>query len=157
MQFFNKNVKGFTLVEMLIVLAIFSSLFFLAIPVTSHYFTNSNFDKDILRVESLLKQTRGKSFSSYNNSSHGVYFDLSSKKFIFYQGESFALRDNNEDIEFELNSSLIVVSPPENKDINFLAGESILNIDIDYIFEDKLGRKKKILINKYGGIFVSDE
>jgi len=149
-----KNNDGFTLVEVLIVLAIFSSLTFLSAPIYFNFSKNTYFSNDLLKIENLIKRTRQKSFSSLNNSSFGFFLDRDVQQFIFYEGNSFIERSQNSDIIFDYKDSLKLIAPLENIDINFFRGSGRPDNEILFLFETGEEKNKSISINKYGAIIL---
>ena len=149
-----KKNGGFTFIEVLIVLMIFSSLAFFSLPVYSHFFTKTNSHSDLLKIENLLKRTRQKSFSSFNNSSFGVFLDKDNHSFVFYEGDSFLDRNEDGDIVFEYEESLELISPTEDTNVNFLRGEGRPNNEVVFLFSTKKAEEKSIIINKFGAIFI---
>jgi len=146
------NRSGFTLMELLIVVAIISILGLFSFPIYTHFYQDTYSGSDLIKIENLLKRTRQKSLSSVNDSSFGVFLNKDGAKFIFYQGESFETRDTNMDQEFIFKP--ILLAPAVNVDINFLSGEGLPSNEQTFIFENNNGDTVSLIINKFGGIFL---
>ncbi len=146
-----KNKKGFTFLELLIVIAIISSLSILAFPLYSNYLSDSFSNTFLLELEAGFKKTRQKSFSSMNNSSYGIYFDKALGNFVFYQGDSYVERID--EFSVKISSSLEVIEPKESVDIILAKGDGAPEKEQVFIFYSKDSLEKKITINKYGAIF----
>jgi hypothetical protein len=72
-----------------------------------------------------LYLAKARSEAGLNNFSHGVYFEINEEdndKFILYQGNSYATRDQNFDREIAINSSLIITINIAGNEVNFLKG-----------------------------------
>ncbi|MBN2838778.1 MAG: hypothetical protein JXM74_08505 [Fusobacteriaceae bacterium] len=138
--------------ELLIVIAIISTLGLLSFPMYTHFYKTTYAGSDAIKIENLLKRTRQKSLSSINDSSFGVFLNRDDAKFVFYQGSSFETREVNMDQEIIYKLSL--VSPAENVDINFLSGQGFPDKEQIFLFESDNGDIISIVINKFGGIFL---
>ncbi|MES2436477.1 MAG: prepilin-type N-terminal cleavage/methylation domain-containing protein [Patescibacteria group bacterium] len=75
---FNKNKKGFSLIELIIVLAIISILTSIIITGLSSFNRKEALEKDTQVVVDMLRQARSQTLASHNASQYGVYFATSS-------------------------------------------------------------------------------
>ena len=83
--------KGFTLLELIVVMAVMSIL--LVISLTSLYSLNTSqaFKQDVIAVVSALRQARALTIASYDNSQYGVHVETS--RAVLFKGNSYSVSD----------------------------------------------------------------
>lgn len=115
--FFNK--KGFTVVELLIVVALIIIMAVLAVPVYSNFQSTTQLNDETIQLVQTLRVARQRSLAGLNSYNHGV--KLENDNYILYQGVSYQLRDGLYDRKIKLNNSLNLVWQLGNNldDINF--------------------------------------
>lgn len=119
--------KGFTLVEILIVTSIMAVLAAMAFFMYGRFYLSVQLNENTALIIQALKTARERSAASYNDSRHGIYFDIDNDgadKYILYQGDSYVSRNINYDREFFLENSLMLsasnfVFTGNDVDINF--------------------------------------
>jgi len=97
---FFKNSKGFTLYELIVVLAITSIIVAAAVPVYGNFQGKLQLLDSSADIVQILRTARGQSLVGYNDSAHGVYFVINNSgvdSFIFYQGDSYTARNQDYD------------------------------------------------------------
>lgn len=80
--------KAFTLLEIVIVLGLFSIVSLLVFPISISQSQSSKIDYEVSNFASLLKLQQQKAYAMQNNASYGIY--MYSDKYVTYQGSSFA-------------------------------------------------------------------
>lgn len=115
--------SGFTLIELLLVIGLTVILAAASFPIYSNMQLHTNISESSIKVQRVLMEARESARNGRDDANYGVYFNLHSDppyKFIFYQGDSFAARNESADQVFQLDSSTIVAATswPDN-DINF--------------------------------------
>lgn len=123
--------KGFTLIELLIVIAITVILATAAVPIYGGLQVKAQLNENTSQIIQTIRTARERSVAGYNNSAHGVFFDINSgnDRYVLYQGSSYATRDVDYDREANLDSVLSL----DNSSFA-LAGD-----DIDITFSKGLG------------------
>ncbi|OHA59543.1 MAG: hypothetical protein A2589_01625 [Candidatus Vogelbacteria bacterium RIFOXYD1_FULL_46_19] len=92
--------KGFTLIEVIVSLALFIVLLGLFLPVALSYLSASHLADTTTGVQSALREAQAKAKWQKNDQSFGVKF--LSDTYVLFQGESYASRDESEDLIFGL-------------------------------------------------------
>lgn len=119
--------RGFTLVELLIVIGIGAILAASTVPVYGNFQVASQLNENTSLAVQFLRTAQTLAASGYDNSRHGVYFDVNNSgkdKIILYQGSSYALRQADYDRELVLDEVLSfyfsgLSLSGEDADINF--------------------------------------
>lgn len=103
--------RGFTFLEVLIVLAISVLLAILTFPIGLRFFQSQLLDEAVSGIENALRRAGAQSFSQKNDSAFGVKF--LSGSYTLFQGNSYATRVVNEDENFILAQNISVGGPNE--------------------------------------------
>lgn len=98
--------NGFTLIEVLLVLALVSGLASLSLPIGLTFYRNQIVDETGRDVASVLHRARSQAMSQKNDSPFGV--ELLSGSYVLFQGTSYALRSALNDEIFSLPTGLSV-------------------------------------------------
>ena len=123
MKISKKQKHGFTLMEILIVIGIFVIVSALSIPLYSNWQITAPIDIAVNELAGLCKLAQARSQAGLNNSAHGIYFLLSDEdKAVLYQGESYALRNQDFDYQTSFDSSLLLSTSWDGNEINFSLG-----------------------------------
>lgn len=94
MQFFLKTKQknqnlGFTIIEVLTVLAIIALLIAALLPITSFFRGRNELDITAQQILSSLRLAQNKTLASEGQSSYGVHFDDSASQWIIFKGTTF--------------------------------------------------------------------
>ena len=98
--------KGFTLIEILLVVGISIILFSLAFPVSVTFYRNQQLESVSKEITQNLRRAQLKSVSTEQDSSFGMYFEQ--EKYTLFKGDSFANRDIVFDELFNLPSVITI-------------------------------------------------
>ena len=137
---------GFTLLEMVLVVAILAAVFSLGIPILYQFYARYQLDSEYQTLRSLFMQARNFSLINRNESSHGLYVD--SGDFIVFQGASYASRNVLEDRIFP-RSGAISVSGPTELLFSSLAGATASST---FVLNNNYSQKT-IYVNSEGAIY----
>lgn len=94
--------KGFTLIEILLVVGILAILFTLTLPVTLDFYKSQQLDGSAQGIIQALRRAQLKAMSGENDLSFGVY--LTNDNYILFRGISYESRDFQYDEVFDLSS-----------------------------------------------------
>lgn len=75
--------RGFTFIELMIVMAILSSLFMMGLFFDMTFYRGNSFSTDVDSFASILQRARAKSINNINAGSHGVY--IGSNNYVLFQ------------------------------------------------------------------------
>lgn len=131
---------GFNLIEVIIILAIFSSIISIGMIVDFDFYFLHLFESDKSRFLSFLYKTRSQSLNNINNTKHGLCVDQDSpnKKIILFDGDSFSGSVNQQ--IYEINQSSYFES--DKSHLFCKSGKGI-------IFERLSAKTEKIKITLY--------
>lgn len=107
--------KGFTLIEILVVLAISAVILSILLSFLNNFSRTQALDKDYLSVVSLIEQAKSASINSKQASQYGVYFASSSA--VLFKGLSYISTSSSNQI-YNLNSRVSISS------LNFVGSSS---------------------------------
>lgn len=141
----NKN-KGFTLVELLIVIGLLAVLFALGAPVMFDFYLGYQLDSEYSLLKSLFQQARNLAMVNHNESDHGVLVD--SQNFVIFQGTSYAARDTSQDRVFP-RAAPVTVSGPSELIFAALSGQTA---STTYVVSDSR-KSKDIYVNSEGLVY----
>lgn len=96
--------KGFTLVEMLVVIALVSTMAFVAAGVTRLSFQKSQIGMETEQLMSTIRLAQTRSISGYQDDVWGVH--ISSGQYILFRGADFASRDDSYDEIHEFSNAV---------------------------------------------------
>ncbi|MDP2788459.1 MAG: prepilin-type N-terminal cleavage/methylation domain-containing protein [bacterium] len=139
----DKNQNGFTLIEVLITMAVISLLFFAGYFVSVDSFSRELIISEHLTLVSVLQKARNRAMNNINTSRHGVYIE-NDLYIIFRKFPHNSNEPTNEKIQRNNN---INISGLNEVIFSQLSGESGNTGDI---FLDDGMRTKKITIKKGG-------
>lgn len=103
--------RGFTLIEILIVLGILGIIFFVGWPIGLDFYLDYQLDSETDLLTAILEQARNLSMVNHNESDHGLY--VNDKNFIVFQGSTFTSRVSSEDKIFPRVQAINVTGPAE--------------------------------------------
>lgn len=85
------------MIEVLVVIAIFSALFAMSAFFYITFYRSSNFNVDVDAFVTVLQRARGKAMSNTNQFEQGVYID--SARYVLFQGNAYGVNPSlNQDI-----------------------------------------------------------
>ncbi len=113
--------KGFTLVEILVVIALFSIILWFGLFVGFDFYKNYSFRSEESVIVSVLQKARNQSLNNINQTRHGVHFE---------QGQYIIFECPTATPQCDAYSA-----GPEDNTINSSYGISIDNLPFDVIFE----------------------
>jgi prepilin-type N-terminal cleavage/methylation domain-containing protein len=105
---------GFTLIEMIVVIAIITVLFGVSVPFYGYFQTYSAIESTKNEVSELLRLTQARAIGGKNQSNHGIYF--LSDYYVLYQGDDYISRDPNYDQTFDMSNNIVFT---ETAEVNF--------------------------------------
>ncbi|MFC1701097.1 Tfp pilus assembly protein FimT/FimU [Patescibacteria group bacterium] len=142
--------KGFTFIELLIVIAIMLVIAVAASPIYGNLMASSQLNENTSQIIQIVRTAREQSSAWLNDSAHGVYFNITEKKYILYQGDSYASRNTNYDRETSLDSSLSLSTTLSNNEINFSKGLGMPNNTGNITLSHDASNSRIITINSFG-------
>lgn len=87
--------KGFTLIEIIIVIAIFVSIVGVGAFVGIDFYQGSSLESERADLVTVLRKARSRALSNINETAHGVY--LGGGQYMIFQGSSYAARNSQFD------------------------------------------------------------
>jgi len=155
-----RNKKGFTVLELLIVIAIGIAMASMAIPIYGGLQTRAQSEESAAQMVQVLRTAKVRAEGGFNDVSHGVYFDInaaSDDRYILYQGGSYATRVSSYDQTFVLMPVLSIENidlslTGSDIDINFLQGNSEPNNIGEFRINHESDNSKIVEIRNFGKI-----
>lgn len=86
---FSQNSKGFTLIEILISIAILSVLLGLGLFMTMDAYRGFSFRSESATAVSALEKARSRAINNYFQTPHGVCYDSTSRSYVIFRGSSY--------------------------------------------------------------------
>lgn len=137
--------KGFTLIESILVVAVFSLLVFITAPVYQSFQNNTELINVKRQSEELLNKARSYSISGKNDSSWGL--KINEDNFILFQGDDY--QNRNQDVDFNIDFSTAVIRHGINEIVfNKISGTTTATGTIT--FQSLNNRHKSLFINQNG-------
>jgi len=152
-----KKTRGFTLIEILLIIAFLAVLFGIGVFGLFAFRKKSYLTNDVQKVANVLKIAKSKSMSFEGQSKYGVYFDnnVSPNQYMLFKGENYAQRDTSyrevyqlsketlfEDVDFGGNKELTFANvngfPNNSGNIKIILSSDISQSS--FIYVDSLGR-----------------
>jgi len=153
------KIKGFTLVELILVVALFLTVFGGTAISLSSFLNRSDLDQTTKEVVQMLRQAQGYSMAHYQDSSWGVYLEDTANRLTFFQGSSYAARVPSFDRVTELSTSLDLMSISligGGNEIVFTKGKGeTTGVGSFVIQEISSGNQKTLTLNAYGQIEIN--
>lgn len=119
------NKRGFTLIELILVIGILSVIFAISAPIYGNWQVAIQSDTAAIEIKTALELAKSRSRSGYYNSEHGVYFDINESgadSYTIYKGQNYALRDQGQDDLRVLSNCLNLSTSLPTNEINFSKG-----------------------------------
>jgi prepilin-type N-terminal cleavage/methylation domain-containing protein len=140
------NDAGFTLIEVIIVTAVFAILITLGLPVGLDAYRHYLLTSDVRNLISLLRRAENRAFSNDHASPYGV--SIQNDRFVLFQGSSYASRKTAFDEEYPKSGAVTASGTTE---IVFAALSAKPNASGSIILSNGL-RSQTITINEEGTI-----
>lgn len=88
--------KGFTLIEMLIVIGIMAIIASAGIPVVLNLYRDYRMNSEVRLLSSVLERARDKAMNNFNGSAHGVF--IGSDNYVIFEGDDYETRNTSQDL-----------------------------------------------------------
>ena len=147
--------RGFSLVEVLVVIGIFLVLGAVVLPVAGNFYTSSSLEQESNNLVTALRSAHTRSLARFNNSAHGVFLEpaVVPPRYTLYQGVNYAGRQTAYDVVTILPPSFTLSTTIAGADIRFSAGPALTS-DVGTITLTPSGQAPRIItVNKFGGIY----
>ena len=141
--------SGFTLVETVITLGIISLLVGLGMFFSFGFYESYLLETEKNVLASLLRKARAQSLNNLNQAKHGVYLDLLANRYLVFEGDSYASRNQALDEVVYQGSKTIQISGSQEVIFEQLTGNLSQNQEI--ILQNQK-QAISIIINQQGGI-----
>jgi len=143
--------KGFTLIELILVIAISATLAALAVPTIGQFSNRTQIDATSDEVISALRFAQAKAMAVEQDSKFGVYFDNANQKFYIFRGSNFG--DNpSENIEYNYPNTITVAQGFTNNQADF---EKLFGTTTDtgnITITNNIGQTRIVSISEVGKI-----
>ena len=101
--------KGFSIIEILIVIAIFAVIIAIVVSTFSRFNNNQSLSGAVGEIMSTLNEARANTLASYDNTAYGVHFQID--KIVLFKGGAYSSSDpNNEDVILSSKISISDIS-----------------------------------------------
>jgi prepilin-type N-terminal cleavage/methylation domain-containing protein len=142
---FKKKYSGFSILELLVTIALISMLFGMTVPIGIDFIAKNNITVAKETVVNTLRTAQHNSINLEQSSNWGVYTQQNS--LIMYMGDTYATRDTDFDLLNQLPSGIAITS---GMDINFtqLSGDTSANSNI--VVSSARAKSKTVQINTEG-------
>lgn len=119
--------RGFTLQELLFVIAISSVIFAFSIPVGLNYYRHQLVDDSSRLLVETLRRAHSSSVAGKADSAYGVRFFSASNTLVLFQGPSYAGRNAAEDEIITISSSITISGSSTEAVFSKIYGTSTVN------------------------------
>ena len=155
--------KSFTLIEIILVIAILAIITILIIPSFRLFLTQTNLDNTSEGIMSILKLARSKTLASEGPAQYGVYFDdtTTPNQYTLFKGSDYVSRDSSFDNIYKLPSKI------EIYEINLETGKEVVFNRIDGTTDQKgtvkvrlttdITKTNIVNISSSGGVYIGEE
>lgn len=148
-----KNMRGFTMVELVIVIAITMIITLVALSTQGSFLVNTNLENNTTQIVETLRSAETRAESGFHDDSWGVFF--SGDAFVLFKGTDYATRDTSFDIETTLPSSISISGINLNGGGNSVVFNKLTGETSQYgslIVADNSNNTHEITINSKGTI-----
>ena len=144
----NNCKSGFSIIEVLLVLAIFSIIVFLSLPLVSGAFVQNDSEDASLLTVSTIRQAQNNARNGLQDSVWGVRINFPT--LILFRGATYASRDPTYDSELTLSSHLTISGLSE---ITFSKLDGLPSTTGNIVITNLNNKTVTIYINEKGTIF----
>ena len=95
---------GFTLIEVLVVVGIFTVIFGFAVGIGSNFYGSQSVIAERYSLVSILRIARSQALNNINEANHGVFIGAS--QYTLFEGDSYAARNQDFDSAFPKSKSM---------------------------------------------------
>jgi len=146
---FRKNKKGFSLIEIIIVLAIFVLISSVGLFFSFDHLRSQNFVSETRLLVRLLENVRQKSLMNENQNPHGLF--LWENSFVLFEGKKFNL-DSETNLFFDRNLAIDIETNFSESQIIFKNISGGLDTSGNFLLSDGV-RNREISVNQEGSIY----
>lgn len=139
-------IKGFTLLEILLVIGIISILLVFIVPVSLDFYKSQQLEIQTQSLVQTLRRAQSKAMAIELDSSFGVF--ISNQNYILFKGNSYLTRDAQYDETFDLPE---IIEPSGLSEVVFLKFEGKPNVTGNVILTSN-SDTRTININEIGRI-----
>ncbi|MFA6295974.1 MAG: prepilin-type N-terminal cleavage/methylation domain-containing protein [Patescibacteria group bacterium] len=143
--------RGFTLIELILVIAISATLAALAVPTIGQFSNRTQIDATETEIISALRLAQAKAMAVEQDSKFGVYFDNVNQKFYIFRGLNFG--DNpSENIEYNYPNVINVAQSFTGNQADF---EKLFGTTTDtgnIVITNNIGQTRTINVSSVGKI-----
>ncbi len=173
MKISHKRNQGLTLIEILVAVAILVIVLAFGMSINFNAYTRGIFQGEESKIVSALERVRSQALNNVciggactDGKKHGLCYESGIKKYIMFQGSTYASRDSAVDIAIDANSNITISSTPPNI-LACTTGPGIVfnqltaklypqlspaTAEVDISVDDGTGSPKHIKINNEGRI-----
>ncbi|MBU1167645.1 prepilin-type N-terminal cleavage/methylation domain-containing protein [Patescibacteria group bacterium] len=113
-----KTNKGFTLIELILVIALIAIMAAVAVPTVSSFSNRAQLDSTTDELRSALRLAQQRAMAVNQDSAFGVYFDDGNKKFYIFRGANYG-DFPAENVEFSYSGSLTISQSFVGNEVDF--------------------------------------
>ncbi|MBU3965535.1 hypothetical protein KKG29_02435 [Patescibacteria group bacterium] len=84
-----KRVRGFTLIEIIVIILVLSVAAVLTVPSWKSFSDNVNLENTRQMIEAKIKLAKNYSLGALNDSNYGIHFDVLNNRFVLFSGGAF--------------------------------------------------------------------
>lgn len=118
----SRSERGFTIIELLIVIAISLIVFGATLSISFRTETSAQLNEATLRIQQAIRAARNDSVARFHDNPHGIFFEsiaTTSDRYTLYEGASYATRDQSRDIVVILEDALTLSTTLPSNDLSF--------------------------------------
>lgn len=150
------NTQGFTLIELLIVISVTIILAASTIPVYGGWQSMSQLNESKAQIVQMIRMARQYSIAGYNDTKHGVYLEINpnaNDKAIYYQGDSYASRDSDYDLELLLDNTISITTTLSGQEVNFTKNNGLPSSQGIINIFNNINNSYQLEVNEIGVVF----